>query len=225
MRAHVIFIVVAAFAGCEMQRLELVPEEGSAVEDSGASGGATATGGRPSNGGSSARGGSVHGGGSFGAGGGPGIGGFSPGTGGAGFTGVSCKGIRDCGGRGECVNSECVACGGTAGCKDGQVCNLFTGRCVPYCDGPDDCAEPFITQCDVEQHVCVECIGDGQCEVMSKTKRFCVRLVGVCVECFGDTDCGNGNRCDGRGDCKCVDDTGCDPDRCDPDSHECVRRN
>jgi hypothetical protein len=201
MRASVIIILVAVFASCEAQRLELVPDEPPPVEtdDGGASGGATAAGGKTSSGGSSTN------------------------AGGFGSLGT-CQKQEDCRFGGDCENSQCVVCVGAEDCKDRQNCNPSTGRCEPSCDEKGDCTEdPFLKECDPEKHVCVECTDNHQCQELSAEGRFCVKDIGICVECYEHADCGDGNRCV-RGDCKCVDDTGCGPDRCDPRSNECVRR-
>jgi len=225
-RATLVFFAAAAFASCEAQELELVPEEPSTLDettDAGATGGTAtvATGGKTSSGGRLASGGSIAmSGGRSGAGGGPQMGGMSPGTGGVRAT---CQRDRDCGG-GYCENSQCMDCRLNVGCKEQTACNIINGRCEPYCSDRSDCENsPAGKECDVTRHLCVECTTNQHCDGFS-TKHQCAKFFGLCAECIDPDDCGPGNRCNEFGDCKCVDDSGCAPDRCDPTTRECVGR-
>ena len=224
-RATFVFFAVAAFASCEAQELELVPEEPSALDettDAGATGGtgAVATGGKTSSGGRLATGGIAATGGKSGAGGGPQAGGMSAGTGGFRAT---CQRDRDCGG-GYCENSQCMDCRNSP-CKEQTACNIFNGRCEPYCTDRKDCENsPSGKECDAGRHLCVECTDNQHCDGFA-TKHVCARFIGLCAECVEHDDCGPGNQCTDFGDCKCVDDTGCTPDRrCDQRTGECVPR-
>lgn len=96
--------------------------------------------------------------------------------------------------------NQCVQCGVTGDCGNGQACEPTSHTCVTPCADGGGC--PAGTSCNTS---------------------------GVCVGCSGNGDCANastGHVCAGNGQCvQCVDDTTCafPTPHCNPATHACVQ--
>lgn len=104
-------------------------------------------------------------------------------------------------GSGECV--ECRPEG--EHCPPQEYCEPTSLECTPGCDDDDDCPG----RCDLQEHLCVDCIDNGDC---SEPASICTNA-NTCVECIVDGDCPTGT-CD-AGEClsmghPCEDDSVCD---------------
>ena len=78
---------------------------------------------------------------------------------------------------------------------DGDIVTADGGAVGEGCVGDEDCVEGV---CDEDAQVCVECLGDGDCDGV------CDVEANRCVECIGDDVCGDGRVC--TEDNQCIDD-------------------
>lgn len=109
----------------------------------------------------------------------------------------------------------CAQCSAQVPCAfAGQSCHLPTNRCLPSCETSEDCTVGNARKCDLEDGVCVECLGNRDCCLGDDCNRVC--HYGRCFQCSVDSDCGDGEVCV-QGRCfECLNDTMCpwDEPRC-----------
>jgi hypothetical protein len=115
----------------------------------------------------------------------------------------------------HCANNVCVQCAteGPSQCWHGMNCDVLVRRCAPACDSTSDCNEGGV--CDVNQHTCVWCIENGDCQQDGLPGNVC--YLHRCVDCAQDTDCmkqGRSGRCSGFRCVQCLTNEDCkDPER------------
>ena len=138
----------------------------------------------------------------------------------------SCSG-DDCQPGWHCQHTElggvCLQqCGGREPCKLGYGCDASRQRCEPSCDTDQRC--DFGRVCDVAQLVCVQCVGDIDCDDDKEPEaNFCDEH--RCVECRDEWDCDRGGPLPAclNGRCsECASSADCGPDRdCDTARGRC----
>ena len=122
---------------------------------------------------------------------------------------VECKENRDCEGGKKCVGNECVECEENSECEDEGASRCEGGECVG-CEEDGDCAHiEGKTKCNEQEHRCVECKVDEECEG-GRCRG------GECVECIEDEDC----RCEDVG---CNSHRVCIGNECRDECMECER--
>lgn len=150
------------------------------------------------------------------------------GSAGVGSSGAGgCTSDDDCGGATPACNpssGECVECRPGGGhCAAGEYCDPVAFECLPGCDDDTDCP----SACDVEAHVCVECVDAEDC---GEPTPVCNGDSNTCVECVAHGDCPTGE-CQ-LGECvslgfECMDDSVCDVEagqQCCLDEDVCFER-
>jgi len=132
-----------------------------------------------------------------------------------------CESSGDCAGpKPYCLDGACVACTAPGNCpEDTQTCDPIDHRCVPRCASDTDCTDVKRPHCWAEQLVCVECLGDEDCDPArprcvhyqcrkcasdgdcAAPRPYCLPSNHECKACLDDSDCDAGLRCD-KNDCK-----------------------
>ena len=75
---------------------------------------------------------------------------------------------EDCSrGKPACVGNVCVECRAASDCPNGQACNAVLSACAFACVEPSDCAGQPTSRCSSELDLCVQCLGDDDCDARS----------------------------------------------------------
>ena len=134
---------------------------------------------------------------------------------------VACLTDTNCGNKFcEPSSHTCVDCVTSGDCKnDKPYC--FASKCR-QCLVPENCGDPSLS-CDTREGKCVpSCQGDDDCD---GPERICSQEMAVCVACELDADCPDDKpHCEGNRCVACTTDDDCDADKpvCEPDKLECV---
>ncbi len=128
---------------------------------------------------------------------------------------VECQANTDCpNGAPLCVAGQCVACGTTADCNTGQVCEPATHTCANPCTTNANCmgGGGIAPTCDATAGTCIGCTVATQTADCPAPRTLCDPNRMQCSVCLASTDCGAATpACDTQtGNCvQCLIDANC----------------
>jgi hypothetical protein len=110
-------------------------------------------------------------------------------------SGAECTSSANCAGMDKFCNTEqgrCVECLAASQCESGQGC-APDGSCQEVCGSDPECTSGSLPFCAPGFSVCVECLGDADCDT---EQPFCQPSLKRCVECLVDGHCESAKTCD-----------------------------